>query len=115
MVNRQSQIANHKSQKSWHHRMARLSREAYSPKCGGAHCQRAAEYVCEWDQMRGKKAVSGQKLYCAEHAANFAQRHSIYMADLPRVKLSQLETASRDDWRYAEDIQPRMNTKEEDI
>lgn len=92
-----------KTKKSWHHRTARLSREAYSPKCAAAHCQKAAEYVCEWDHMRGKAAVSGQKLYCAEHAGNFASKHAIYMADLPFVKLSQLETASRDDWAYGQE------------
>ena len=104
-----------KTKKSWHHRTARLSREAYSPKCAAAHCQKAAEYVCEWDHMRGKAAVSGQKLYCAEHAAHFAQRHGICLADLPAVRLSHLEQASRDDWRYADEVQPRTNTKKEDI
>lgn len=103
MVNHKSQIINQKSQKSWHHRIARLIADAYDAKCGAANCQRAAKYVCEWDQIRGIRAVSGCKLYCAHHACNFAAKHGIYMADLPDVKLSELETASRDDWKYSDD------------
>lgn len=104
MVNLKSQITNHKSApRSWHHRMARLVRDAYEIKCEAANCPRAAEYICEWDQLRGIKAVSGCKLYCADHAGRFALKHGIYMADLPDVKLSELETASRDDWKYSDD------------
>ena len=98
--------------RSWHHRIARLIPDGYSPKCNAPRCEPLALYICEWDQMRGPKAVSGRKLYCKVHAANFARRHKISMFDLPGVKLSQLETASRDDWRYGEDIQPRMNTNQ---
>lgn len=114
MSNHKSEIINQKSPASWHHRMARLIADAYSPKCQAPGCKPAALYVCEWDQIRGIRAVSGCKLYCADHAANFAQKHGIYMADstlrsnslrstsLPDVKLSQLETASRDDWKYGD-------------
>jgi hypothetical protein len=105
-------VAKNSVAKSWHHRMARLIADAYSPKCEAARCQRAAGYICEWDQMRGVRAVSGSKLYCAHHACNFAAKHNIYMADLPDVRLSQLETASRDDWRYSDELKPQMNADE---
>jgi len=82
--------------------MARLIRDSYWPKCMAPGCERAAEYVCEWDSMRFKKAVTGQKLYCAEHAGNFALKHGIYMTGLPDVALSQLEQADREGWRYAD-------------
>jgi len=97
--------------KSFYHRMARLVCDAYYPKCA-ADCCRAAAFVCEWDMMRSGRPVTGQKLYCTHHAGNFALKHNIYMADLPVVLLSQLETASRDDWRYADDMQPQMNADE---
>ena len=102
---------NHEPQtaRSWHHRMARLyiTNFDYRPACQAADCpvengfKASATFICEWDQSRGARSVSGQKLYCAVHAGNFALKHNIYMAGLPDVPLSQLETASRDDWRYA--------------
>ena len=103
MSNRQSAIANHKSApRSWHHRMARLVPDAYYPRCEARACARAAAFVCEWDQQRGDRTVSAHKLYCTTHACSFATKHNIYMADLPSVKHSQLETAGRDDWKYSD-------------
>ncbi len=92
------------TKKSWHHRIARLIRDAYNVKCNAPHCLESASHICEWDQMRSGRAVSAQKLYCGRHADSFAKRHQIDAANLPAVKLSQLEAASRDDWAYGEDI-----------
>jgi len=104
MINRQSTIANHQSApRSWHHRMARLIQDVYNVKCQSPQCPHIAEFVCEWDQQRAGKSVSGQKLYCPEHAGSFAERHRIYLALLPDVPFSQLETTSRDGWIYSDD------------
>jgi len=93
---------NHEPQtaRSFHHRMARLVRDAFAVRCERPGCDAAASYVCEYDHQRSGKPVSGRKLYCAEHAGNFALKHNIYMAALPDVLHTELETASRDDWRY---------------
>jgi hypothetical protein len=105
----QSTIANSKC-RSWHHRMARLVPDGYRPACVAAGCpkiegqRRAASYICEWDQQQGGKSVSRRRLFCSEHAGNFALRHNIYLAGLPDVKLSQIETAARDDWRYSDNV-----------
>lgn len=96
-------MANQAAARSFHHRMARLIRDLYpSIKCQASKCWQAAGYVCEWDQQQGGKPVSRNRLYCADHAGGFALRHKIFMADLPNVEFSQLETARRDGWRYSE-------------
>jgi hypothetical protein len=89
--------------------MARLVTGSYSPACQAAGCAArnngrpiAARFICEWDQQQGKKPVARRKLYCAADAGSFAVHHNIYMADLPDVRLEEIETASRDDWKYSD-------------
>ena len=115
MSSSQLSIVNSKSQKSWHHRMARLVRDAFAVRCERPGCDGAASYVCEYDHQRSGKPVSGRKLYCAEHAGNFALKHNIYMADLPEVLHSQIETASRDDWRYADENKSLATNEHESV
>ena len=100
--NRPSSLVPRPSGRSFHHRMARLVRDAYQVKCGAVRCPAVASFVCEWDQQQGKKTVARHKLYCTTHACSFANRHNIYMADLPDVLHSKLETAGRDDWKYGD-------------
>jgi hypothetical protein len=49
-----------------------------------------------------------------DHAGNFALNHDIYMADLPDVRLEEIETAGRDDWRYSDSLTTKdtKSTKE---
>ena len=100
--------------KSFHHRMARLVPDAYYPRCEARACARAAAFICEWDQLRGIKAVSAHKLYCTTHACSFATKHNIYMAGLPSVRHSQLETAGRDDWKYSDNLTTKGTKVHED-
>lgn len=103
--NNQSAIANCSSPKSWHHRMARLELDSYNAKCQARGCKRAADYICEYDFMRGGKPVSDSKVLCLSHAGHFAGKHRIDFGLAPTVLHSQIERADRDNWAYGEDIQ----------
>lgn len=100
--------------------MAWLVTGSYSPACQAAGCAVhngqpiAARFICEWDQQQGKKMVARRALYCAEHAGNFATRHNIYMADLPPIRIEDIETAGRDDWRYSDSLTTKDTKKHED-
>jgi len=107
LTNRKSQIVNRKSAalppRSWHHRMARLVLDSYTLKCQARGCKKAADYICEYDFMRGGKPVSGSKVLCLAHAYQFAERHRIDIISAPGVLHSQIERADRDNWAYGED------------
>jgi len=98
----------HKSQKSWHHRMARLILDGYEPKCQVIGCERMARFCCEYDFMRNKKPVTGAKLFCDEDAMKFARKHNIDPTCAPNIYLSQLEKSDRNDWSYDRNRQSKI-------